>query len=274
MKQYRLAINAEAKKSVGVEEALPIIADVGFDGVFTSWSEDAPTEAWAERIARLGLIYQSIHAPFGKVETLWDEGEAGDVYTDLLIRCLLDCHKVGVPVMVVHPIKGMDRHSPNPLGLSRFSRLVEAAEKTSVRLAFENVEGIEYLDAIMKQLGDSSSVGFCWDTGHEMCYNFSEDVMKTYGDKLIATHFNDNLGITDPNVVTWHDDLHLFPFDGKADWQGIMNRIRRHGYEGFLTFELTDKNKPNRNTHDEYAAWDAEKFYKEAYDRAARVAAL
>jgi sugar phosphate isomerase/epimerase len=80
--------------------------------------------------------------------------------------------------------------------------------------------------------------------------------------------------MTDPNVVTWHDDLHLFPFDGGADWQGIMNRIRREGYEGILTFELTDKNKPNRTTHDRYALWDAETFYRNAYERAVRVASL
>lgn len=98
--------------------------------------------------------------------------------------------------------------------------------------------------------------------------------MAKYGDKLIATHFNDNLGMEDPNVVTWRDDLHLLPFDGTADWQGIMNRVARHGYEGILTFELTIKNKPDKHYHDAYATWSAEEFYARAYERARRVAAL
>ena len=274
MNAYKLAVNAEAKQNVEMYEAFRIIANVGFDGVFTCWKDGSPTEKWSDEIARLGLIYQSIHAPFGHVETLWDEGEAGEAFTDEMIRCLWDCHRVDVPVMVIHPIKGMDRHTPNELGLRRFSRLIEEADKTRVKLAFENVEGIEYLDAIMDRFGELPSVGFCWDTGHEMCYNFSEDVMAKYGKKLIATHFNDNLGMENPQVVTWHDDLHLLPFDGQANWQGIMDRIRRDGYKGILTFELTDKNKPGKHTHDTYASWSAEEFYKQAYERAVGVAAL
>ena len=274
MKRYKLAVNAEAKNGVAMTDALNAIAGAGFDGVFTCWQPDVPVSEWAEEIAKRGLIYQSIHAPFGHVETLWDEGDEGEAFTDLMIRCLWDCQRIDVPVAVIHPIKGMDRHTPNERGLSRFARLIEEAEKTNVKLAFENVEGIEYLDAIMSRFGELPSVGFCWDTGHEMCYNFSEDVMAKYGKKLIATHFNDNLGMTDPATVTWHDDLHLLPFDGIANWQGIMDRIRREGYEGILTFELTDQNKPGKHTHDGYASWSVEEFYKQAYERAVRVAAL
>ena len=97
--------------------------------------------------------------------------------------------------------------------------------------------------------------------------------MAKYGNKLIATHFNDNLGMADPSVVTWHDDLHLFPFDGKADWKGIMDRIRRDGYKGILTFELTEKSKPGKHNNDVYALWSLEEFFAKAFERAARVAA-
>lgn len=274
MKQYLLGINVGAGYAMPETELIRTVASVGFDACFVNWTTELPLEACAEQIAKSGLIFQSIHGPFRKVETLWEEGDEGESYTDVMISCLRDCHRFDVPVMIVHPIKGMDKHTPNELGISRFARLIEEAEKTNVKLAFENVEGIEYLDAIMDRFGDFSSVGFCWDTGHEMCYNFSEDVMAKYGDKLIATHFNDNLGMEDPNVVTWRDDLHLLPFDGTADWQGIMNRVARHGYEGILTFELTIKNKPDKHYHDAYATWSAEEFYARAYERARRVAAL
>ena len=273
-KSYKLAINAEAKKGVEMSEALRAIKAAGFDGVFTGWKQGAPVDAWAEEIRRLGLVYQSIHAPFGRVQTLWEEGDEGDAFTDEMIDCIHDAKRIGVPLVVIHPIAGMDRHTPNELGLVRFEKLIREAERTGMKLAFENVEGIEYLEAIMKCFSESPAVCFCWDTGHEMCYNFSEDVMARYGKKLIATHFNDNLGITDPQNVTWHDDLHLLPFDGVADWQGIMDRIRRDGYEGMLTFELKDQNKPGKHTHDRYASWSVEEFYKQAYERAVKVAAL
>ena len=274
MKQHLLGVNIRTGFSVPETELIKTVASVGFDACFLNWSPELPMEACAEQIAKSGLIFQSVHGPFRKVEALWEEGDEGEAYTDVMISALRDCHRFDAPIMIVHPIKGMDKHTPTELGLSRFARLIEEAEKTNVKLAFENVEGIEYLDAIMRRFGNSSAVGFCWDTGHERCYNFSEDVMAKYGDKLIATHFNDNLGMADPDVVTWHDDLHLLPFDGGNDWQGIMDRISRHAYEGILTFELTIKNKPEKHYHDAYAAWSAEEFYANAYERARRVASL
>lgn len=274
MKQYLLGINIGAGYSQAPTELIKTVASVGFDACFLNWSPTLPLKECAEQIANSGLLLQSIHGPFGKVDAVWEEGDEGEAYVDVMADCLRDCSRFDVPVMIVHPIKGMDKHTPTELGLTRFAKLIEAAEKTCVKLAFENVEGIEYLDAIMNRFGDCPSVGFCWDTGHEMCYNFSEDVMAKYGDRLIATHFNDNLGMSDPAIVTWHDDLHLLPFDGQADWQGIMNRIVRCGYEGILTFELTIKNKADKHYHDAYAAWSAEEFYANAYERAKRVASM
>ena len=274
MGKYKLGIGLGMGYGQPNERVVKAVAAAGFDACFTGWVEGGDVEGWANGIARAGLIYQSIHAPFGKVDKMWEEGDEGDAVTDMLIACVNDCAKVNVPIMVVHPIIGMDKHDPTDLGITRFARLVEAAEKAGVKLGFENVEGPEYLAKIMADLGGSSAVGFCWDTGHEMCYNFSADMMALYGDKLVATHFNDNLGMADSNEVTWLDDLHLLPFDGIADWAGIMARIDRHGYAGILTFELTCKNKPNKHTHDAYAAWTVETFAAQAYARAVKVAAL
>ncbi|MBQ8398248.1 MAG: sugar phosphate isomerase/epimerase [Clostridia bacterium] len=274
MGKYKLGVDLGMGYGQPVEVAAKAVAAAGFDACFTGWGEGCDVEGWANTIAREGLIYQSIHSPFTKVHKMWEEGDEGEAVTDMLIACVNDCAKVDVPVMVVHPIIGMDKHNPTDLGITRYARLVEAAEKAGVKLGFENVEGPEYLAKIMQDLGGSSAVGFCWDTGHEMCYNFSRDMMALYGDKLVATHFNDNMGMTDPNVVTWHDDAHLLPFDGIADWAGIMARINRHGYEGILTFELTCKNKPNKHTHDAYAEWTIEEFAAQAYARAIKVAAL
>lgn len=57
-----------------------------------------------------------------------------------------------------------------------------------------------------KALADLDNVGFCLDAGHEMCYNHSADMLSLYGDRLIATHINDNLGIRDyGGKTTWID---------------------------------------------------------------------
>ncbi len=258
---------------VNFNMTIDAVKAAGFDGVFTGWSRGriAPH---AEYIRNAGLYYQSVHAPFNRMYQPWEEGEDGDGAIDELIECLQECAASEVPIMIIHPIIGMDRHNPTDLGIARFSRLVEAAEKTSTKLAFENVEGIEYLKLIIEKLGSSSSVGFCWDTGHEMCYNGSSDVPLLYGDKLLCTHINDNLGQTDPTVITWHDDSHLMPFDGVANWQGVADRLARVNYSGELTFELNYNSKPGKNTHDIYHHLDIFGYHAEAYKRALRLAAL
>lgn len=271
-----LGINLLSVFEEPTENLVSYIRQAGFDACFTLWNETSPVEEWAEIIAREGLIYQSIHAPYHKVSRMWeDEGEDGEAYLAMLISCLRDCKKVGVPIMVTHPIIGMDRHNPTELGVRRYAALVEEAERLGVCVALENLEGEEYLALLMDRLGKSSAVGFCWDTGHEMCYNDKKDMLSLYGKKLVATHLNDNMGRTDPTVrITWHDDAHMLPLDGVADWKGIMDRLRREKYEGILTFELKPFNNPGRHTHDAYLGWSAEEFYRHACERARRVSQL
>ncbi len=270
----KLAVNLGVGYRLPIEELAKIVASVGFDGGLLGWAQGIDLCERAKAVRKEGLTLTSVHAPFQGMQLIWeDAGDGGDTMLQILTDCLADCARADAPVMVVHPIIGTDRHTPTELGLSRIAKLVEAAERTSVKLAFENVEGQEYLDAVMKRF-DSASVGFCWDTGHEMCYSFGRDMMALYGSRLLTTHLNDNLGVTDPEHITWHDDLHQLPFDGKADWQGIVNRLKRDNYEGFLSFELILDNRPNKHTHDEYQKWTAEEFFANAYARAKRVAEL
>ena len=88
-----------------------------------------------------------------------------------------------------------------------------------------------------------------------------------YADKLICTHLNDNMGQTGDSI-TWLDDSHLLPFDGVADWNKIAERLNKAGYKGDLTFELTSKSKPERNTHDRYADLDFTGFAALALEKA------
>ena len=66
----------------------------------------------------------------------------------------------------------------------------------------------------------------------------------------------------------------MLPFDGIADWKGIVDRLHRERYEGILTFELKPQSNPGRHTNDAYQNWSAEEFYRHAYARAKRVLEL
>lgn len=100
-------------------------------------------------------------------------------------------------------------------------------------------------------------------------------MMKSYGDRIICTHLNDNLGIKDfGGEITFLDDLHLLPYDGAADWNDITERLKKYGFTDVLTFELNKQSKPNRHENDIYDRMPLEEYICEAYKRACRFAMM
>ena len=262
--------------NIDVNEQIKLYSDAGFYGFFTEYNDKL--SQYRNTAEKCGMYYQSVHAPYVRMCYLWrDCADTEDTRNELL-RCIDDSADAGVPIVVVHAYIGIGAKKidvPNEYGISNFSYAVERAVKRGVKIAFENTEGEEFLEMLMTHFKDVPNVGFCWDTGHEMCYNHSEDMMALYGTRLIATHLNDNLGIRDYNgEITFHDDLHLLPFDGIADWNNIASRLKKYGYSGELTFELNLGSKPGRHENDKYRRLPFEEYISEAYARACRVAAL
>ena len=263
-----------ANMNAALPERIRLIGNAGFDAVFFPWEENNPVEECAAAAKESGLIIQSIHAPFKTAADMWsDDKEKGDTALNELKNSLLFCAKHEVPIMVTHAFIGFNDHTPTAAGVERFGELVKCADKYGVKIAFENTEGEEYLTALMNAFKNEPSVGFCWDTGHEMCYNHSNDMLSLYGDKLICTHLNDNLGIRNyEGKITYLDDLHLLPFDGIADWDNIAARLKAHNYHDILTFELTTVSKPGRHENDLYAKMLPEEYLAECFKRACKVA--
>ena len=147
------------------------------------------------------------------------------------------------------------------------------AERLGVTMALENTEGEEYLAKLMPLADAYGSVGFCWDSGHEMCYNRSRDLLALYGKHLVCTHLNDNLGMSG-DAITWEDDLHLLPFDGAADWGMIVSRLKAAGYRGDFTYEVKLEGREGRHEHDGYRALSFAEYAALALARAQRIRAM
>lgn len=269
---YKLCLGTGMGFDIPVKEQIKLIKKAGFDGFFTEMGSLENLTEYAVLAKEEGMIYQSVHAPFGKMHIMWEGAdEEAEKVLDELKTCVDACEKIGVDLLVCHVIIGMERCTPNEIGAERFRSLCEYAKEKDIKIAFENTEGEEYLASVLEKCKDLPNVGFCFDSGHEMCYNFSRDMLSFYGDRLIATHLNDNLGMKDEMIKTWYDDLHLLPFDGIADWENIAERLKKSTCPKLLTFELISKNKPERNAHDKYADMTFLDFATEAYRRAEKL---
>ena len=271
----RLCLGLSKQFGDDYQKQLELFKETGFDGFFGEWSGSLDIMGLKQKGDELGMIFQSVHAPFVKSQFMWKNGEEAKEAKDELLRCLKDCKKADVPIMVCHAFIGFEDHSPNEYGVENYGVIVKEAEKLGIKIAFENTEGEEYLAKLMEAFDDCGHVGFCWDTGHEMCYNHSKDMTALYGDRLFCTHLNDNLGIKDySGEITYIDDLHLLPFDGIADWNDITARLNKCGYNDILTFELNTISKPGRHENDKYARMPIEEYIAEVFVRACRVAEL
>lgn len=210
---------------------------------------------------------------------MWEEGDAGRRAALELCRTLEACADAGVPIMVSHAYIGFEYELPDEttaaIGLENFGRVVRRADELGVKLALENTEGEEFLDILMRGFANERSVGFCYDSGHEKCYNHGHDMLALYGDRLIVTHLNDNLGIRRfDGAAQPRDDIHLLPFDGIIDWQNVCARLDAAGYRGIMNLELRKTNQRDRHTNALYEAMPPETYIAQAYNRACRLAAL
>lgn len=273
MYKQKLCLNLFSSKIMEHDMQLRLFRDAGFEAFFSDYDHD--NKALRRTADETDIEFQSIHAPFTKMDAMWEKDERSQSALDELIDCARVCSDVNVPIMVVHAFIGFEKHSPSQMGIDMFGKLVDSAATLGVRVAFENTEGEEYLYALMDAFKNEKNTGFCWDAGHEMCYNRSKDLLALYGDRLFCTHINDNLGIKDnTGVITWIDDLHLLPFDGIGDWKNAAARLDKCGYSDILTFELTTSSKPGRHENDAYGKLSFEEYITEAYKRACRVAAF
>ncbi len=248
------------------QEVLRLLKEAGFDGISPSWQGAENLTEIAQFAKALGLAIHSLHAPHNGVCDLWEQ--KGSSMLKEALACLDACEKWNIPVLVIHPWGRFDyTFREEALCFDAFDRLTDYAAQKGVKIAFENLQGPEYLMALLDRYRDNPTVGFCWDLGHEQCYLPPLDLLANYGDRLIFTHLNDNYGSTGPKICSC-DDLHLLPGDGKADWDVVLSRLKKAKPQAVLNFELKVLPKPSKYTADLYSHLPLETFLQEAAHRA------
>lgn len=272
----KIGFSLQSKYTAPMEDVIRILADVGFYAVSYSWKRDMNLKAIVDAAHKSGLVLQSLHGPTKNTFDLWnrDESCSRPVLQDMLDG-VDKCAEFGIPVMVVHSWLGKQyTFREDDLFFDNFNILVEQAGKKGVGIAFENLEGPEYLAALMAYYKDCETAGLCWDSGHELCYNTGWDFLRDYGDRLMMTHLNDNFGLTSPDgTLLTTDDLHLLAGDGITDWPQMVEKLKRCKKQEILNFELKIRPKGDRCIKDLYSKIPLEEYLEKAFDTACRATA-
>ena len=221
-------------------EQMRLIADAGFDCTFFDWQEGEEAFLQADFARSLGLAVDSLHAPFGKINAVWEDSSAGEDCFAQLLRVVDDCAAAKIEKLVMHTTVGNHPPQTSELGFVRYRTMCARAKEKGVHICFENLEPFPHLHEIMAAIDDPFH-GFCWDCGHNLCYTPHVDMMALYGTRLQCLHLHDNYGVTQPGNIDFRDDQHMLPFDGVLDWDWVARKIADSGYEGPLTFEYSSR---------------------------------
>lgn len=270
-KMGRIGFSLQENYPLPRQEVLRILKNVGFDGISPPWQGKQDLQKIAEAAKALGLAIHSLHAPHDRNCQLWEQN--GSPILQQTLACLDACQEWNIPILVIHPWGRFDyTFREDTLCFDNFDRLVGVAETHGIKIAFENLQGPEYLMALLDRYAGNPNVGFCWDLGHEQCYLPPVDLLAKYADWLIFTHLNDNFGSTGPKICSC-DDLHLLPGDGKTDWNVVLQRLKAAAPQKVLNFELKVLPKPSKYTTDLYSHLPLETYLQEAAHRAKAFAA-
>jgi len=275
MWKQKIGLSLGNNYDLPTHQVIGLLAETGFDAVSPVWDREVDMAAIAAQARQCGLEIQSIHAPTDRIPDLWSaDGERSSAAQAQLLEVLDACRDLGVPVLVVHAWDGFDYTLGSiPQGLESYSLLAERAKALGIRLAIENLEGEQFLFALMAHFEGNDTVGYCWDSGHELCYNQPHDLLGMFGDRLFMTHINDNLGVSRfDGRIWWTDDLHLLPYDGIADWDRNILRLRAARKQDILNFEVKPFSQKGRHEGDGYAEMPLALYLAEAYKRACRIA--
>ncbi len=219
------------------EDFIKKAVSLGFGSTFTgARATNSEQAALAALLAKHGMIYENLHAPYRGINDIWLPGEAGDAMLRSMMDCVDRCEAADVHIMVTHLSSGMTPPSITDLGRDRFARLVDYAAAHRVKIAFENQRKLANLAWAMETF-PSDVAGFCWDCGHESCFTPGREFMPLFGDRLLCTHIHDNSG-------EWNADHHLLPFDGAINYDRFAEHIRQSGYQGSLTLEIMAGHHP------------------------------
>ena len=157
------------------------IKEAGFKHVFIEWYNkdwEISQQQQLDYVRKLGLNVIFAHLGYQKINNIWLEGEIGEGFVERYKNDLKLCRENDIDLVCMHLTSKSEAPEPNEIGLKRFQEIADYAQELGIKIAFENTEGEEYLETLMKAFSKCENVGFCWDTGHELCYNRGKDMLQ------------------------------------------------------------------------------------------------
>lgn len=215
-----------------VDEGMRCLAGAGFGAVSLWWGDEfdygLPLKRQPDFARMLGLEIDYAHLPYMNANGLWTDNLFGEDCESLHLGWVKGCAEHGIPRAVMHLTQGSDVPPLSDIGLTRLRRIADFGMNCGVRVAFENLDHPEYLEAAMN-IENLQSAAFCYDCGHENVYTKDIPLLEKYGHRLDVLHLSDNDGTF---------DQHRLPGQGNIDFGKLARNLINLRYGGRIMLEV------------------------------------
>ncbi len=244
---------AYLEKTFGIEKAIDIIADAGFDGMdYTDSAPNSNVDNYKELAEKIrtkaesrGLAIYQTHAPTPR---RFLEIGGMDYVKELTVRSLEFSSLLGAEAVIVHPIQDpahkLGDESVYERNMDYFTHLLPYCEKFNIKIAIENMcktdpkskvvhDGVcahplefsKYIDDL-----NSKYATACLDTGHCAATGREPyDLLRIMGgNRITCLHIHDN---------DFKSDMHYLPFTVSHNWDEFCKALAEIDYKGHFTLE-------------------------------------
>jgi hexulose-6-phosphate isomerase len=226
-----------------MRERFELAVETGFDGVELVL-DDALVAAEATlvelgELARRTVPIHSLMCGFSRRLGSADAAERAEA-ADQVRRAIRAARVVGADTLLVIPAVVTERVGSErawELGQAGLRAVLPAAEEAGVTLAVENVWNRFLLSPLeMRAFVDEANhplVRVYMDVGNVLAFGFPEQWIEILGRRIARVHLKDfrrKVG----NIEGFVDLL-----EGDVDWPAVMAALRRAGYDGWLTSEVS-----------------------------------
>ena len=234
----QIGINTNNECGKDTRDILTNIKKAGFENVMVAFKV-GKVEETLSLAKELGLKVPFVH--LSNSNNLWAKGESNNNLIANLKEQIKIAGKYNVPVAVLHATQGSADQlalPPNKFGLKSILEVVNFAKEHNVKIALENLDKLSFkhFKYVMRNIRNEN-LGFCYDAGHHQLYIPKVDLLKRYGNKILAIHLHDNL-MDWSYGYDWTRDLHRLPFDGKIDYNKVMTKLSATNYEDVIMLEV------------------------------------
>ncbi|MBO6158448.1 MAG: sugar phosphate isomerase/epimerase [Firmicutes bacterium] len=244
--------------SFGPEEAVQILAEVGYDAIDMSFFEMEQgrgpwlRDDWKEHAIALRALADSLKICFRQAHAPFPSSKGSEPYDTEIRRRIIRSMEVssilGVKNIIVHPMQHLTYQSSKKtlfdMNVAFYRSLIPECERLNIRVCAENmwqhdkkrgyiVDSVcsqpEEFVSLLDEIG-SPWIGGCLDLGHTALVGIEpQDFIRQMGkDHLNALHVHD---------VNYIRDCHTMPYMEKLNWDEICKALAETGYEGDFTFE-------------------------------------